>query len=103
MSYERLTANTEKGLKLRKGKKYVELLADKELTQKALYRLAELEDKIENGLLVEKYFISEEMLHDGSETFNIAEYDPCAYVFVSRHSTQAEAEEKLRELRGEKE
>lgn len=64
-------------------------------------RLAELEDKIENGLLVEKYFIVEELLHDGSETFNVAEY--CAYVIFSQHDTKSEAEEKLRELRGEKE
>lgn len=48
MKYERLTTHSAKGLKLRKGKKYMELLEDKELTKKALYRLAELEDKIES-------------------------------------------------------
>ena len=53
MKYERLTVNSASGLKLLKGKKYVELLADKELTKKALNRLADLEDKIENGTLIE--------------------------------------------------
>lgn len=47
MKYERLTAHSAKGLKLKKGKKFVELLSDKNLTISALNRLAELEDKID--------------------------------------------------------
>lgn len=47
MSYERFTVRSTKGLKLKKGKKFVELLSDKELTLKALYLLAEYEDKLE--------------------------------------------------------
>lgn len=50
---ERLTAHSSKGLKLRKGKKFVELLSDKNLTLSALTNLAELEDKLESGQLVE--------------------------------------------------
>lgn len=49
MKYERLTVHSAKGLKLKKGKKFVELLSDKNLTLSALNRLAELEDKIESG------------------------------------------------------
>lgn len=49
MKYERLTARSAKGLKLKKGKKFVELLSDKNLTLSALNHLAELEDKIESG------------------------------------------------------
>lgn len=64
-------------------------------------RLAGLEDKIENGLLVEKYYIQEEKFPDGKVMFNVAEYDTCVYMLVSQHSTKAEAEEKLRELKGE--
>ena len=49
---ERLTVNSASGLKLLKGKKHIELLADKELTKKALNRLAEYEDLEEQGLLL---------------------------------------------------
>lgn len=53
MKYERLTARSAKGLKLKNGKKFVELLSDKNLTLSALNRLAELEDKIESGKTVD--------------------------------------------------
>lgn len=53
MEYKRFTKRTAKGLKLKKGRKYVELFADKELTRQALIHFAELEDKIENGTLIE--------------------------------------------------
>lgn len=53
MKYERLTARSAKGLKLKNGKKFVELLSDKNLTLSALNHLAELEDKIESGKMIE--------------------------------------------------
>lgn len=51
---ERITAHSAKGLKLKKGKKFVELLADKSLTLQALNRLADYEDKVESGELISK-------------------------------------------------
>lgn len=42
---EGLTAHSAKGLKLKSGRKFVELFADKELIKRALNRLSELEDK----------------------------------------------------------
>ena len=54
--YERMAVRSAKGLKLKKGKKFVELLADKELTLKALNRLADLEDKIESGKMLDLPF-----------------------------------------------
>lgn len=127
MSYERLTAHSAKGLKLREGKKYIELLADKELTKKALSRLAELEDKIENGVLAElpyKIGTLVYVIHTNWETgeldvrmTNVVGYEimrgelwaktsipyrKCYIEIENVFLTKAEAEEKLRELRGEK-
>lgn len=146
MSYERLTEHSAKGLKLREGKKYIELLADKELTKKALSRLAELEDKIENGKLIEPHCKVGDgeivkLLKNKKKMFRILPNPRCndfndepedivvpytiiaesidgAKYLVERNGwhgkkyqhwikeneflTKAEAEEKLRELRGEK-
>lgn len=65
-------------------------------------RLKELEDKIENGLLVERYFIKDDITPYGKVFHNVCEYDPSTYIIIQQCDTISEAEEKLRELRGEK-
>ena len=123
MKYERITARSAKGLKLRKGKKYIELLADKELTKKALSRLADLEDKIENGTLVElpckvgdNVFV---IAKQGMDIYTVEETTVCDFWFSTTENrfypfdvneiplekvflTKAEAEKQLENQRGAK-
>ena len=70
--------------------------------EKIYLHLAELEDKIENGLLVERYFIKDDITPYGKVFHNVCEYDPSAYIIIQQCDTISEAKEKLRELRGEK-
>lgn len=58
---ERLTVHSTKGLKLRKGKKFVELLSDKSLTLQALNQLACYEDEIESGELIARDKVMEKI------------------------------------------
>lgn len=95
---ERLTVNSASGLKLLKGKKYVELLADKELTKKALNRLAELEDEIEQGALIEKYFICKDKMPNGKAWYNVCMFDSSSYVIKEQCKTQEEAEKRLKDI-----
>lgn len=61
-------------------------------------RLAELEDKIENGILVPKYSVVE-----SGNTYCACMVDTSKLLVIDEYETKAEAEAKLRELEGERE
>ena len=66
-------------------------------------RLAELEDMIEDGRLVEKYFIKKEQNPMAKYPWVVGEIiaDHHTFIMVKQCKTQAEAEAKLKELKGE--
>lgn len=95
MKYERLTTHSAKGLKFKKGKKFVELLSDKNLTLSALNHLAELEDKIESGQLVElprilQWFADPKLCQ--------VLYSEDGHIRLTETITKAQAETRLKEL-----
>lgn len=61
-------------------------------------RLAELEDKIENGILVPKYSVVK-----SGNTYCACMVDTSKLLVIGEYETKAEAEAKWRELEGERE
>ena len=59
-------------------------------------RLAELEDKIENGILVPKYSIVE-----SGNTYCACMVDTSKLLVIDEYETKAEAEKRLEEIRNE--
>lgn len=107
MSYDRLTVRFNQIIEMKKCDRWNNCsnCSDFEGCPKiydAITRLAKLEDKIENGLLVERYFIKDDITPYGKVFHNVCEYDPSTYIIIQQCDTISEAEEKLRELRGEK-
>lgn len=95
MKYERLTdSETAIMLKNTKGLSWSE---DDIETQRYI-RLAELEDKIENGTLVELPFMRQRK----NGQWEIIYIDENGYTSVRAFTNKAEAEKRLEELRGEK-
>lgn len=60
-------------------------------------RLAELEDKIENGILVPKYSVVE-----SGNTYCACMVDTSKLLVIDEYETKAEAEKKLEELKNER-
>ena len=72
-----------------------------EFMQPAFNRLAELEDKIENGTLIEKYFITKDNI--GTMTwYNVCEVSENyqCFIIIAQFDNKADAEKRLKELRG---
>lgn len=74
---------------------------DIDLTQELGYsyiykRLAELEDKIENGILVPKYSVVE-----SGNTYCACMVDTGKLLVIGEYETKAEAEKRLEEIRNE--
>lgn len=61
-----------------------------------IHRLAELEDKIENGTLVPKYSIV-----DCGDTYCVCTVDTNNLFVIDEYETKAEAEKRLEEIRNE--
>lgn len=59
-------------------------------------RLAELEDKIENGILVPKYSVVE-----SGNTYRACMVDTSKLLVIDEYETKAEAEKRLEEIRNE--
>lgn len=59
-------------------------------------RLAELEDKIENGILVPKYSVVE-----SGNTYCACMIDTSKLLVIDEYETKAEAEKRLEEIRNE--
>lgn len=59
-------------------------------------RLAELEDKIENGILVPKYSVVE-----SGNTYCACMVDTSKLLVIGEYETKAEAEKRLEEIRNE--
>lgn len=59
-------------------------------------RLAELEDKIENGILVPKYSVVE-----SGNTYCACMVDTSKLLVIDEYETKAEAEKKLEEIKNE--
>lgn len=59
-------------------------------------RLAELEDKIENGILVPKYSVVE-----SGNTYCACMVDTSKLLVIDEYETKAEAEKRLEEIRNE--
>lgn len=64
-------------------------------------RLAELEDKIDDGILIEKYFIHEDELPSGRVWYNVCELNENYGSIKKQCATRAEADARLAELKGE--
>lgn len=97
-NYKRLTERTKHGIAvLDSGERFV-LSCGGYATTKALNRLAELEDKIENGTLVPKYSIV-----DCGDTYCVCTVDTNNLLVIDEYETKAEAEAKLKELREKEE
>lgn len=60
-------------------------------------RLAELEDKIENGILVPKYSVVE-----SGNTYCACMVDTSKLLVIDEYETKAEAEKRLEELKNER-
>lgn len=60
-------------------------------------RLAELEDKIENGILVPKYSVVE-----SGNTYCACMVDTSKLLVIGEYETEAEAEKRLEELKNER-
>lgn len=92
--YERLTERTKHGIAvLDSGERFV-LSCGGYATTKALNRLAELEDKIENGTLVPKYSIV-----DCGDTHCVCAVDTNNLLVIGEYETKAEAKQRLEELK----
>lgn len=62
-------------------------------------RLHELEDKIEKGLLVDKYFVAKTTsVFDGTTWYCVGYHDDSTYMVESQHATEEEAKARLKEL-----
>lgn len=71
-----------------------------ELTE-VIQRLAELEDKIEDGTLIERYFIQEDELPNGKIWYNVCELNE-RYASIKRQcETREQAEARLKKFIGE--
>ena len=64
--------------------------------EELLERLAELEDKIENGILVPKYSVVE-----SGNTYCACMVDTGKLLVIGEYETKAEAEKRLEEIRNE--
>lgn len=96
MKYERLTIVMPNGeFRVAETK-----FNSEEAKQKAIKRLAELEDKIENGTLIERYYIQEDELPNGKVWYNVCELNENYGSIKKQFATRAEAEARLAELRG---
>ena len=65
-----------------------------EINRELKLRLAELEDKIENGTLVPKYSIV-----DCGDTYCVCTVDTNNLLVIGEYETKAEAEKRLEEIR----
>ena len=97
MKYERLTdRETAEMLKNTEGESW-----DSDLAEAQRYiRLAELEDKIEDGTLIERYFIQEDELPSGKIWYNVCEISETHCYIENQCDTREEAEARLAELLG---
>lgn len=75
---------------------------DKHLVE-SYKRLAELEDKIEQGelMFINEPFIRTERLYNGDKRFIICQYDTDCFIEYGWFDNKKKAEAKLKELRGE--
>ena len=91
--YKRLTERTKHGIAvLDSGERFV-LSCGGYATTKALNRLAELEDKIENGTLIPKYSVVE-----SCNTYCVCSVDTENLSIIDEYETEDEARKKLKEL-----
>ena len=98
IEYKRLTERTKHGIAvLDSGERFV-LSCGGYATTKALKRLAELEDKIENGTLVPKYSIV-----DCGDTHCVCAVDTNNLLVIGEYETKAEAKQRLEEIRNKNE
>lgn len=65
-------------------------------------RLAELEDKIEEGTLIERYYIQEDEMPNGKVWYNVCELNENYGSIKKQCATRREAEACLAELYGKK-
>ena len=92
--YKRLTERTKHGIAvLDSGERFV-LSCGGYATTKALKRLAELEDKIENGLLVPRYSILKDWQYGD---WCVCELDD-SNLILAQYKTEEEAKARLKEL-----
>ena len=103
MGYERLTkrnANGEVETVKRPKSSYIQEIYEEwdEINRELKLRLAELEDKIENGTLVPKYSIV-----DCGDTYCVCTVDTNNLLVIGEYETKAEAEAMLLQLKGERE
>lgn len=101
MEYERLTkrnANGEVETIKRPKSSYIQEVYEEwdEINRELKLRLAELEDKIENGTLVPKYSVV-----DCGNTYCVCMVDTDNLLVVDEYETKAEAEKRLEEIRNE--
>lgn len=99
MEYQRLTirnANGEVGTVKRPKSSYIQEVYEElyEINRELKLRLAELEDKIENGTLVPKYSIV-----DCGGTYCVCTVDTDNLLVIGEYDTEEEAKEKLEELK----
>lgn len=103
MEYKRLTkryANGEVETVKRPKSSYIQEVYEEwdEINRELKLRLAELEDKIENGTLVSKYSIV-----DCGDTYCVCTVDTNNLLVIDEYETKAEAEAMLLQLKGERE
>ena len=101
MEYERLTkrnANGEVETVKRPKSSYIQEVYEEwdEINRELKLRLAELEDKIENGTLVPKYSVVE-----SGNTYCACMVDTNKLLVIGEYETKAEAEKRLEEIRNE--
>lgn len=89
MEYKRLTKREENGT----------VSISCELTE-VIQRLAVLEDMIDDGTLIERYFIQEDELPNGKVWYNVCELNENYGSIKKQCATRREAEAILAELRG---
>ena len=103
MEYKRLTkrnANGEVETVKRPKSSYIQEVYEEwdEINRELKLRLAELEDKIENGTLVSKYSIV-----DCGDTYCVCTVDTNNLLVIGEYETKAEAEAMFLQLKGERE
>lgn len=99
MEYERLTKRNASGevetVKTPKSSYIQEVYEEwDEINRELKLRLAELEDKIENGTLVSKYSVVE-----SGNTYCACMVDTGKLLVIGEYETKAEAEKRLEEIR----
>lgn len=101
MEYKRLTKRNANGevetVKTPKSSYIQEVYEEwDEINRELKLRLAELEDKIENGILVPKYSVVE-----SGNTYCACMVDTGKLLVIGEYETKAEAEKRLEEIRNE--